>query len=345
MRRASIAVERPDLLPFWSPKNAESPYDLSAGSHKKVIWLCEKGHEWSATVKNRALIGSGCPYCSCRAVLKGFNDFASVHPELVSEWSDKNSIKPTDVTEYSNKRVWWRCSKGHEWFALISSRSDGHGCPYCAGHQVWVGYNDLNTTHPNLAAEWSIKNTSLSPTSVTSKNRSNVWWHCLNCNNEYMAVIDARAKGLVCPFCTAIENESKRAQRNREKIIEHEYRRQFVKLAVIYYAGRSGLVVKTDDDSLMGMKITAYIAEINLAIDACESEKEIGIKQFILNKKGVSYYTLSKPMSESDTVDKIRQIFINNHIYSNRTIEEDIKYIREKWAVYAQKNIFTSGDC
>ena len=43
------------------------------------------------------------------------NSLAEVHPELVSEWSKKNKIKPTEVSIGSHKKVIWRCEKGHEW--------------------------------------------------------------------------------------------------------------------------------------------------------------------------------------------------------------------------------------
>ena len=36
---------------------------------------------------------------------------------------------------------------------------------------------------------------------ITYKNRSNVWWHCNKCGNQYQAVVYARANGRVCPFC------------------------------------------------------------------------------------------------------------------------------------------------
>lgn len=37
------------------------------------------------------------------------NSLSEVHPELVSEWSEKNlTLTPDDITFGSNKRVWWR---------------------------------------------------------------------------------------------------------------------------------------------------------------------------------------------------------------------------------------------
>ncbi|MBR5386622.1 MAG: zinc-ribbon domain-containing protein, partial [Clostridiales bacterium] len=248
MKRSSLAEERPDLLESWSPHNEISPYDITCGSHKKVLWRCKKNHEWAATVKNRALIGSGCPYCGCRAVLKGFNDLATIHPELISEWSEKNHpLNPTDVSAYSNRKVWWCCSKGHEWYALISSRSDGHGCPYCAGQLVLEGYNDLKTTHPDIAHEWSERNVQVLPTTVTAKSRLNVWWHCNKCGKDYKAVIDSRVKGLICPYCVSDELERIRQERKIAKAIDKDFKYYLPQLAVVYYAGKKGLRVILDD--------------------------------------------------------------------------------------------------
>ena len=37
------------------------------------------------------------------------NSLAEVHPELVSEWSEKNLLlTPDDITFGSNKKVWWK---------------------------------------------------------------------------------------------------------------------------------------------------------------------------------------------------------------------------------------------
>ncbi|MBO5323979.1 MAG: zinc-ribbon domain-containing protein [Oscillospiraceae bacterium] len=46
------------------------------------------------------------------------NSFARVHPELVSEWSERNfPLTPEDITYGSKKLVWWRADCGHEWQA------------------------------------------------------------------------------------------------------------------------------------------------------------------------------------------------------------------------------------
>ena len=48
------------------------------------------------------------------------NSLAKVHPELVSEWAERNfPLTPDDITYGSNKRVWWKGSCGHEWQASV----------------------------------------------------------------------------------------------------------------------------------------------------------------------------------------------------------------------------------
>ena len=44
------------------------------------------------------------------------NSLAEVHPELITEWSEKNlPLTPDDITFGSNKKVWWKGVCGHEW--------------------------------------------------------------------------------------------------------------------------------------------------------------------------------------------------------------------------------------
>ena len=102
---------------------------VGPGSHRNIIWKGKCGHEWSAVIKNR-VAGAGCPYCSHNKVLAGFNDLETLYPEVAKEWSDRNlPLLPSQVTAFANKKVWWKCSEGHEWFTLISTRSSGSKCP------------------------------------------------------------------------------------------------------------------------------------------------------------------------------------------------------------------------
>ena len=76
------------IWPQWHPtkNNGVTPADIPLGSHHMAWWVCEKGHEWKAIVKSRAIGGTGCPVCANRALLPGINDLATTHPELARQW-------------------------------------------------------------------------------------------------------------------------------------------------------------------------------------------------------------------------------------------------------------------
>lgn len=197
----------PGLAGEWSEKNPSlTPRMMTAGSHKKVWWLGKCGHEWKAVVKNR-VGGAGCPYCSSNRLLPGFNDLATVYPEIAAEWSDRNlPLKPSEVAPFANRKAWWKCRVcGNEWETLISIRSGGSTCPYCSGIRFLPGFNDLATTHLELAAEWSERNGELTPDTVNSLSRRNVWWRCRECGHEWQSVIYTRVNGGRCPVCEGRE--------------------------------------------------------------------------------------------------------------------------------------------
>ena len=201
-----LSTLKPELASEWSEKNKIKPTEVSIGSHKKVIWKCKLGHKWIATVKSRTINKTGCPYCSHNKVLVGFNDLATLFPEVADEWSDRNENSPTEVMVFANSKAWWKCRTcGYEWNTLISTRSGGSKCPCCSGYTFIKGKNDLKSTHPQIAKEWSEKNYPLQPDEVNAKSRKNVWWHCRKCENEWKSVINARVKGTVCPVCAERE--------------------------------------------------------------------------------------------------------------------------------------------
>ena len=129
----NLKVLHPNVAREWHQiKNKPlTPKDVTPGSHKKVWWQCSKKHEWETTVKERSR-GSGCPECSGKKVGKDNNLYVK-NPQLAKEWhkSKNKPLTPKDATTGSNEKVWWQCKKGHEWRALVSSRSNGRGCPNC----------------------------------------------------------------------------------------------------------------------------------------------------------------------------------------------------------------------
>ena len=200
-----LATTHPELVAEWHPiKNGDlKPCDVLPGSPKKAWWLGSCGHEWEAAINARAM-GSGCPYCCNRKLLVGFNDLATTHPKLAAQWlpTKNGDLKPTEVTASSVNKIWWLGSCGHVWEARIKSRAEGRGCLYCAGRKVLVGFNDLATKCPDLAAEWHpTKNGDLKPEDVTYGSGKKVWW-LGSCGHEWEAAINNRVKGYGCPYCS-----------------------------------------------------------------------------------------------------------------------------------------------
>ena len=129
-------------------------------------------------------------------------------PELVKEWDwEKNgNLTPDKVTAGSIKKVAWKCFKGedHEWKAVIYSRSQGRGCPFCAGRKVSIT-NSLISLFPGIAKEWhSTKNGNLTSYFIVAGSTKKIWWRCSKNNeHEWEAKIVNRTRNKnACPFCT-----------------------------------------------------------------------------------------------------------------------------------------------
>ncbi len=200
-----LQTVNPTLVNEWNyEKNGNlKPEQFTANSGEKVWWKCNEGHEWQAKIYHRNT-GSGCPYCSGRFAVKGKNDLQTVNPTLANEWNyeKNNGLTPIDVMPNSGKKVWWICSKGHEWQSSIAHRNNGCGCPYCSGRKVLNGYNDLQTVNPTLAKEWNHeKNNGLTPADVMPNSNKKVWWKCSK-GHEWQAIIGNRNKRRGCPYCS-----------------------------------------------------------------------------------------------------------------------------------------------
>lgn len=139
-------------------------------------------------------------------MVPGENDLQTLYPNHAAEWDNERNggLTPDHVTPYSNKKVWWRCVLGHEWQAVIVSRAvESSGCPYCTGKRVLVGFNDLSTVCPGIAAQWDRSlNGKLTPEMVTPGSHKKVWWKCAD-GHVWKAVIYSRtgAQRCGCPIC------------------------------------------------------------------------------------------------------------------------------------------------
>jgi hypothetical protein len=196
-----LSVQRPDLAAqLVNPADARN---VTEYSNKKLLWFCEEGHprwEWEAVVYSRSS-DIGCSVCAGRSVLVGWNDLGTRRPDLAAQL-----LNPSDaqtVTEGSHKKLLWFCEEGHprwEWEAVVYSRSKGNGCPVCTGRSILVGWNDLGTRRPDLAAQLVY---CADAQTVTENSNKKLRWFCEDGHprREWMAQVNSRTRGNGCSAC------------------------------------------------------------------------------------------------------------------------------------------------
>lgn len=199
-----LSTIRPDLIAEWNYGKNEGidPTNYSVGSGKKVWWKCKKcSYEWEAVISNRTR-GNNCPRCAGKIVTLE-KSFAIQYPELASQWDyDSNgSLTPYDYLPGSEKKVWWKCDKGHQWKASIISRTHNNNCPYCGNKRLLSGFNDFANRYPDLLPEWDYSKNIIKPDQIIAGSNTKVYWLCKN-GHSWQAPISNRIRGTGCPYCS-----------------------------------------------------------------------------------------------------------------------------------------------
>lgn len=201
----SLAKQRPDLAAEWHPtKNGSlTPYDVEAGERREVWWRCVEGHEFSSRIDTRTT-PTGHRLCrDCywirsarRLPLSESHPHiaATIHPTL------NNPVpNPELISAGSGRRLWWRCSEGHEWEASVIDRIGTSGCPFCLGRRVSPA-TCLAATNPDAAARWHPTRNDRSPTDVTPGSDYRAWFIC-GSGHEYRRAVYTETRGVGCLAC------------------------------------------------------------------------------------------------------------------------------------------------
>lgn len=184
----------------------------SGNNSKKGYWDCPNHRGFKAFTTTAQLVKRGCPVCSGRQIIPGYNDMQTTQPELMKEWhpTKNDGLDPSQMAAGTATKIWWRClsDPNHEWQASGDARAtSGHGCIYCALQRVIPLRNSLLAQNPGLAKFWSTSKNDLPPSEVyygsAAKRR---WWHCLNgLDHDFQASIPQLIKS---PRCSVCENRS-----------------------------------------------------------------------------------------------------------------------------------------
>jgi hypothetical protein len=173
----------------WDPRTT------SPGTHRKLEWKCRNGHLFTVSPNQRTSRTSNCPTCANLIVETGFNDLATTHPNLAIEafgWD------PKLVSGGSSMRLQWKCSSEHTWESTPVNRTwNKTGCPICVNQLLLVGYNDLLSINPRVAAEaygWD-------PVTVMAGAKKAMNWKCPK-GHVYRASVANRTQNETgCPVC------------------------------------------------------------------------------------------------------------------------------------------------
>jgi len=176
--------------------------EVGLADKRKFSWRGRCGHLWVATIASR-ITGSGCAVCRGLQINIGVNDLVTTDPEIAAQWdlTKNKSLSPTEVTRGSNKKVWWKCENGHSFDCTVANRTGlGRGCPYCSGRKYVKGVRDFQSLYPEIAKEWSKKN-SISASEVSGASSKAYFWEC-QFGHEWKTSVSSRTKqGTGCPTC------------------------------------------------------------------------------------------------------------------------------------------------
>lgn len=243
----------PDLAREWhtTRNGGLTPRDVKPGSKKGVWWEGKCGHEWKTSVGDRAVQGKGCPYCSGRLVLPGFNDLETMEPHALTKWdyAKNEGLNPSAVPPGSHKKVHWTDTCGHSWYASVRNVAQkGYGCAVCAGKHGGFGENTLSATEPSIASEWHPDN-DRTPEEVTRVSSYRAMWRCSEGHEFSVRVCDRVNYQTRCPKCS-MTSES-RAEKG----------------LAMYVATLGVRVSENDREAVKGFEADVYCPDQGVAIE------------------------------------------------------------------------------
>lgn len=217
VQNGSFADNYPELVSEWDfGLNTISPYEINNSTKKSFYWKCKKyQHSYLATTSTR-IAGSGCPYCSGKKVLSGFNDIVSHNHELRDEWDfEKNMIEPESVYYTSGKKYYWNCKYCGEEIFSAPRYHRNVGCAKCKHkmsiknmHQRTVEKNGgmFSEEYKDLLLDWDYEanqNAGIDINSFAPITSVKVFWKCHICGYSWKQFVKRRKhENIGCPACS-----------------------------------------------------------------------------------------------------------------------------------------------
>lgn len=310
---------------YWSDKNELKPRQVFKVSGKKIWFNCDCGHDFESLIAGITGSNRWCSYCANQKLCNNndcqqcFNkSFASY--EKSKYWSDQNEVKPRQIYKSTNKKFWFNCSCGH---IFISSpniiNTLNRWCPYCCNPQQKLCNNneckkcfEKSFASHEKSKYWSDKN-ELKPREVFKFSEKKYWFHCNNCNYEFITSLHSiSGKNVWCPICV-----NKTEKKLYDKLLE------------IY----PDLITQFRADWCKNSN-TNY----HLPFDLILEEQKI-----IIELDGPQHFVQVRNWKSPDEhfkIDKYKEKCANENGYSIiRLLQEDVLYDKYDWLTELNENI------
>ena len=196
---------------YWSDKNVLKPNEVALNSNKKFWFNCNCGHNFDKILSDIAGRNGWCPYCSNKKLCKNkdciicFNKSFASH-EKVQYWSDKNELKPYEISLNSHEKFLFNCKCGHILEQKLSHITRGSWCPYCCNPPIKLCEDkeckkcfEKSFASHQKAKYWSNKN-ELYPRQVFKNSNSKFIFNC-DCGHEFEGNLYNINNGCWCAYC------------------------------------------------------------------------------------------------------------------------------------------------
>ena len=116
---------------------------------------------------------------------------------------NKNTIKPSEITYKSNKKVYWICENGHSLYTTPreKGREGAIPCRECLGLYI-PKRRETILENSKLKSAWDYeKNKNLDPSKITCSSNIEVYWKCSKGHSFKQSVSYRDDSKISCPYC------------------------------------------------------------------------------------------------------------------------------------------------
>ena len=316
-------------------ENNFGPGEVSFCSRKECCWICEKvpEHKWSEPPERRIHHKSQkCPFCSGRFLTKSVNSLAAKYPRIAEEFDqEQNGIAPDQIFPKSNRKYWWRCTRGHHWQTTPNTRTGQRGgCPYCDRRLASPDYN-LETEFPIVAEEWLYEKNDGLPTEYLPRSEKKVWWRCrYHPDIEWQSAICNRTSSRIsnCPIC----------QKERGTSFPEQALYYYLKLLFGDAENRSEIQGVETDIYLPSLKVAieydGYYYHDQLSGQEKEEKKDRQLKAAGLSVLHIKEISADDTASSSDSILWCPVKNYKNYLFLETITRKLVSWLNERYGLH-----------